>query len=391
MNRTQFLASVGARGLAALAVLVVVTPFSTAGQETGDLSSRLQRLAAEHGLPAVGALVQRGDVVVARAVVGVRKLGDPTPVTLDDLWHIGSITKSFTSTLVGTYVDEGALQLETTIAELIGPDHSGNYAGLTLAQLLSHRSGLPANVDQVRTMTLRQEGRPLPEQRALLLRELLDTAPAAAPGDKYEYSNAGYIVVGALLEAKFGKPWETQLRERVLGPLHLVSAGFGPPGGAASTAGSVDQPRGHVGKPGSLRAIEPGPWADNAPFLGPAGTLHMSLTDLAKWGREHLRGELGHDGLLRAATYRRIHRAEVGDYAFGWVDQREADGLHAIWHNGSNTMWYALVAFDPAADVVVTVVTNGGIGAGPVIDQLARELFVGAREGAKAVEGNPNR
>jgi len=206
------------------------------------------------------------------------------------------------------------------------------------------------------------------EQRQRVLDSLLAAEPAAKPGERFLYSNAGYILVGAILEARTGRSWEDLLRSEVLGPLALRSAGFGPPG----VKDLLTQPRGHRGQPGSLVAVEPGPNADNPPFLGPAGTLHLSIADVARWGQAHLTGERGTDGVLRAATFRRLHQPPVpdADYACGWVVQRDG-ARRVIWHNGSNTMWYIILAFDPDADRGVLLATNGGIGAAKPLDAAA--------------------
>ena len=164
--------------------------------------------------------------------------------------------------------------------------------------------------------------------------------------------------------------WEEIVREEILTPMKLTTAGFGAPG----AEDAVTQPRGHRALGSSLTPVEPGMFADNRPVFGPAGTMHMSIADLARWGQEHLRGERGHDGVLKAATFARLHRPPAGDYALGWVSQMKGD-QRVIWHNGSNTLWYAIVAFNAAADKGVVLVSNGSINARKGLDALAFELM----------------
>jgi CubicO group peptidase (beta-lactamase class C family) len=117
--------------------------------------------------------------------------------------------------------------------------------------------------------------------------------------------------------------------------------------------------------------------SDNPAYLGPAGRLHMTVGDLARWGQEHLRGERGQDGIVRAETFKRLHQTEgTATYAMGWVSRPAATG-RILWHNGSNTMWYAIVAFDPATDRGVVVVTNGSIGAAQAVDAVAMATIGG--------------
>ncbi|MEZ5319977.1 MAG: serine hydrolase domain-containing protein [Vicinamibacterales bacterium] len=346
------------------------------GQEPAapsPLEDRLSALRDANHLPAIAAVTFRSSGPVARAAVGVRRAGDDTAVTLDDLWHIGSVTKSFTSALVARLVERGDLAWTTTLGELAGASRAGAYAPVTVAQLLAHRAGLPANVPQVTAVAIVRSGEPVSAQRQRIVDLAFQAPPNGAPGEVYLYSNVGYIVMGALLETRTGQSWESLVRAEVLEPLGLSSAGFGPPG----EAGVLTQPRGHrAGAGGVLTPVEPGPGADNPAYLGPAGTLHMTIDDLARWGQRHLAGERGEDTpWLRAATLRRLHELPPGgDYALGWVVRR-AGGRRIVWHNGSNTMWYAVVAFDPDADTGVAIATNGSIGAQAAIDAALPALL----------------
>lgn len=166
-----------------------------------------------------------------------------------------------------------------------------------------------------------------------------------------------------------------RVQSEILSPAGLSSAGSGPPGAADALA----EPRGHRRQAdSSLLPVEPGVFADDPPFLGPAGHLHMTIADLARWGQEHLRGERGADGLVKAATFQYLHRPPAGgDYALGWV-VRTIGGRRVIWHNGSNTLWYAAVAFDPVADRGVALATNGSIGAQAAIEGALAQLLGGS-------------
>jgi CubicO group peptidase (beta-lactamase class C family) len=98
----------------------------------------------------------------------------------------------------------------------------------------------------------------------------------------------------------------------------------------------------------------------------------MDIVDLARWGQAHLRGERGQDGIVSSSTFKRLHQPDSSfPYALGWLSQTW-QGRRVVWHNGSNTLWYATVAFDPDADRGVALVTNGGISAALAIDIAAR-------------------
>jgi CubicO group peptidase (beta-lactamase class C family) len=110
------------------------------------------------------------------------------------------------------------------------------------------------------------------EQRYEFIRAILSRPPEAQPGSKMIYSNQGYAVAGAMLEKVSGKPWEDLMTQRLFQPLHMESAGFGPPG----TPGAVDQPWGHAIENGAARPSQ----GDNPPAIAPAARAHCSLPDL---------------------------------------------------------------------------------------------------------------
>lgn len=364
--------------LVALAVAGWLGPGSPVlGQESASqhpaLLGRLEAIRSAGSLPAVAGAVFRSGETLEVAALGVRKLGDPTPVTTGDTWHIGSVTKSFTSLVVARFVERGELAWDSTLGDLLGADVARAYAPVTLLQLLGHRAGLPANVPNDLTIATARSGATVVEQRARLVRALLGTAPAGAPGEVFRYSNAGYVVAGAVLEARTGRSWEDLVRAEVFEPLGLTSGGFGPPG----APGEVTEPWGHRQPAGGpLTPAEPGPTADNPAFLGPAGTIHLTVPDLVRWVQAHLRGERGEDGLVSASSFRRLHRpvVEGGDYAMGW-SVLPTGRQRIIWHNGSNTMWYAIVGFDPDEDLGVVLITNGGIGARGLLDAGLQQLI----------------
>jgi CubicO group peptidase (beta-lactamase class C family) len=355
-----------------VALLTLAAPFVNA--QESSLASRLATLRTGAKLPAVAGATFSSSAISDVTAIGVRRMGDETPVAAGDLWHIGSITKSFTSLLIARHVERGEMSWTSTLGELVTPARAGKFAPVTLAQLLSHRAGLPGNVIPAWQAAIMEGQPPVNVQRQRILDAALSGEPAAAPGAAFTYSNLGYIIAGAIIESKTKKVWEDLVREEGLVPLKLTSAGQGAPG----TRDLISQPRGHSrATDGTLRPVEPGLFADNAPYLGPAGRLHLSASDLARWGQEHRRGERGQDGIVKAATFKRLHQADPsGPYAMGWVNRVQGDS-RVIWHNGSNTMWYAIVAFDPAADRGVVIVTNGSIGAQTAVDAMAMAIAQG--------------
>lgn len=349
--------------MTAVAVLVLAATFPQAQPLT--LSALVTRTRDTGKLPAVGAAAFSSTGTPEIVAVGLRKLGADAQVTPSDLWHIGSISKSFTSTLFGRFVERKELSWTSTMKELVG-DRAGAFGDVTIEHLLGHRAGIPAAMPPAAMAAAAQGAPSVTELRRRMLTATFSGTPTGAPGTVFLYSNLGYVIAASILEERTGKSWEALVQAEVLDPLGLRSAGMGAPG----VLNELTQPRGH--RTGT-NPVEPGPFGDNPPYLGPAGRLHMSLADLARWGQEHLRGARGQDGtLLKAATMARLYQAlPGGPYALGWVDDRQG-GRRLIWHNGSNTLWYVMLMLDPAADRGVILATNGGIEAAKGLDAAAR-------------------
>ncbi len=322
-------------------------------QKAKNMDQTLETIRKKYNLPALAAVVVKDGQICDRAAVGVRKWGDPTPVTTNDIFHIGSCTKSMTATLAGMLIDDGKLRWDTTIAEVFPELKSvmnKQYEAVTVEELLTHRGGFPTAPPQMAwKQAWAQQGTPV-EQRYEFIKAVLAQPPEAAPGTKTIYSNQGYTIIGAMLERIAGIPWERLITERLFKPLQMDTAGFGPPG----TIGGIDEPWGHVRKPGMIVPVQ----GDNPPVAAPAGRVHCSLDDMARYTIFQMQGP--RQKLLKPETLERLHTPPAGgDYACGWhVYQRGWAGGNALTHNGSNTMWYFVMWLAPEKNFSVIVATN---------------------------------
>jgi len=351
------------------ALLALALPGARApAQPLADIDDVLQPVLRRHKVPALaGAIVtNRGPIAVA--AVGVRKAGTGVKVTARDQWHLGSETKAMTAHVIAALVERGRLKWETTITESF-PEMAESFRPslrkATLAQLLSHRSGL---VENLPWNTLPRGG--AREQREAAVRMLAQAPRRFDPGADFLYSNTGYVVAGAMADRATGTSWEELMVRTLFEPLGMRSAGFGVTG----TPGKIDQPWPHLqnGRPASTN----GPAADNPPVMGPAGTVHASISDWGRFVADHLKGARGERALLSPASYRRLHApSPPGNYAMGWIAlEREWAGGPVLTHSGSNTLNYCVVWMAPRINVAALACTNQG---GPVAAR-ATEDAVGA-------------
>jgi CubicO group peptidase (beta-lactamase class C family) len=327
---------------------------------TGVPNQAIEAIRKKYDLPALALVVVKDGRICERDALGVRKSGDPASITANDVFHIGSCTKSMTATLAAMLIEEGKLRWDTTIAEVF-PELKGKmdkqYEAVTVEQLMEHRGGVPHTPPpDAKSQAWQEKGAPT-EQRRAFIEAVLALPPEAAPGTKMIYSNQGYAIVGAMLEKITGRDYETLITEKLFKPLHMDTAGFGPPG----TAGKVDHPWGHIKEFGITVPVQ----KDNPPAFSSAGRVHCSLDDLARYVTFHL--QPGTNGLLKAETVARLHAPPKGvkiedpgdNYACGWVVlQRGWAGGTALMHNGSNNMWYIVMWLAPEKNFAVIVATN---------------------------------
>ncbi len=332
--------------------------------EPADVSADLARFMQDGKIPGLAAAAVLNGQIIAAGAAGMRKTGDPTRVTVNDIFHLGSCTKSMTGTLAAMLVADGKIKWTSTVAEIF-PDftiHPG-FKSATLLQMTSNSGGVAHDFPPelwAQTVARRQD--PESKQRLELVRAVLASPPDYPPGTKNVYSNGGFTIAGAMLEKVSGQSYQDLIRERLFNPLHLDSAGFGMP----ATPGKINQPYGHLRRLGILTAVPPGPDADNPPALTPAGRVHLSILDFAKYADFHL-GRLPNSPLDRKSLdFLHTPVAPAKDYGVGWIIvQRPWAGGTALSHNGTNTMNYAVMWLAPEKQFAAVAACNidDGIGA----------------------------
>ena len=314
-----------------------------------DISKLAQALVDDDAVPGIVAAIVKTGQPIRVGVAGVRKSGNKSPMKINDLLHLGSCTKAITATMIARMVERGELSWETTIVEglpnlkkKIHPD----YHGVTIEQLLKHTSGVPANGPW--HLRLRK---PINKKREAVIVQCLTEPPKTKPGEAFLYSNIGYMIAGVIAAKKKRTTWEKLVTKEVFEPLKIESAGFGAPG----TKGKVDQPWGHVvGAGEKLLPIQ----GDNPLVLGPAGTVHMTISDWAKFALAHTSKE--DNEFLKVSSLKKLHDPDPkSNYALGWgVSQRAWGKGTVLSHSGSNTMWLSTIWLAPNTGTAYLIVAN---------------------------------
>ena len=318
------------------------------------LQENLPRLAAEHDVPGAAVAVTVGEDV-AEAAAGVLNKNTGVETTTDSLFQIGSITKVWTATLAMQLVDEDLLDLDAPVRDYLPEFRVADEdaaARITVRQLLNHTSGFEGDL-----FTDTGRGDDCVEKYVATLH---DTPQLFAPGEMFSYNNAGYCVLGRIVEVMRGKPYDDCLREHLFAPLGLTHA--------AADAYEAIMHRAAVGHltPDEEAGPQVAPvWAlvrSNAP----AGSmLAMSAADLLKFARMHMNNGasvLSADGVeaMQQIQVQVPDLALMGDsWGLGW-ELFHYPQATVIGHDGGTIGQNAFLRLVPEHGVAVALLTNGG-------------------------------
>jgi CubicO group peptidase (beta-lactamase class C family) len=323
------------------------------------LRDRLPALLAEHGVPGAAIAVSVDGEIVEHAA-GVLSTATGVTATTDSLFQIGSITKVWTTTLVMQLVDEGVLDLDAPIRRYL-PDFrvadEAASAAITTRQLLCHTAGFEGDL-----FTDTGKGDDCVEK---YVATLADTAQLFPAGEMFSYNNAGFCVLGRIVEVLRGKCYDDCLRQYLFAPLGLRHAAADPYEAILHRAAV-----GHI-KMSPEAELAPAPVWALVRSNGPAGAmLCMSPRDLLTFAHLHLAGGETADGtrVLSADSVAAMRKPQVTvpdvglmgtAWGLGW-ELFEWSGQPIIGHDGGTIGQSAFLRVVPERGVAIALLTNGG-------------------------------
>ena len=182
--------------------------------QKAKLDQYFDRLAEKNKAMGNISIAREGKVLYTRSI-GYSQL-NVKPLTAENRFRIGSITKMFTTAMTFQLIEEGKLKLTDTLAKFL--PQVPNAGKITIAQVLGHRSGIP-NVR--RSQTPQDNVNTLPMTKDEMLTMIVNGKPDFEPGTKHGYSNSGYLVLGLILEKVTGRSYAENLEKRITGKIGL--------------------------------------------------------------------------------------------------------------------------------------------------------------------------
>ena len=307
-----------------------------------------------------------------------------TTVNENTLFDIGSITKTFTTTILADMVNNGTVKLDDPIEKYLPPTvrvptYNGNK--ITLEDLATHTSGLPDYPPRVSNFTNIISEIMYPSTRQLLYESLSNITLTSAPGSNYSYSDMGMALLGDILASKADIPYEQLVIDKILNVLGMNSTRI-------TLADNILLSR---LASGHLNSTEIPPALPNPAFplgLAPAGSLHSSASDLVKY----LSANMGLvktilDDAMQDSHKIRLYTNQSGVEGYdvyiglGWFTTTNF-GSQIIWHNGEVLGYNAFAGFNPTTQRGVVILAStmiqgidvANIGFGPH-DQLSNMIW----------------
>ncbi|WP_185830570.1 serine hydrolase domain-containing protein [Siminovitchia terrae] len=254
------------------------------------------------------------------------------------IYEIGSISKVFTTTVLGEMIQKDLLSKGDSIGRYI-PKLSDNHP-VTLSHLANHTSGIPGIGLWKSITNLFDSKTPRDPYCLFSLGEVIDYfyKHRKEPKLKFRYSNAGMGLLGHILAMKLNTDYETAIKKIITDPLHMEDTFILVP--------SEKKQRVLQGHDVKGREQQPLHMSD---FMG-AGALRSTVDDMLKFMKAHISSENKGYQLTQKATLKIAKNMNVG---LGWFLEDEI-----VWHNGSTQGFSSFLGFDPAQQIGVIVLSN---------------------------------
>ena len=329
---------------------------------TDQLGARIDRYFAaseQNGVVPGAIIVSRGGERIFEAYYGLADRAAGRRFDADTIFDIGSVTKQFTAAGILILADRGEVALTDTLDRYF--DYvPADKASITIDQLLSHSSGIS---DDTGAFDGSDFGPFISEQQVMAM--VFASPLTSQPGTRYEYTNAGYSVLAAIIEHVSGQDYETFLRQTLFEPAGMLNTGQRQLAWSEDTAARgydyrrADPQRADLGHLFLTRwQDEPVSWH----LLGNGG-IHSTPADMERWHRALQQGRILPPSSLR--LYQEPHSPRVSPaspgfthYGYGWAVGTNPAGAPVLSHNGGNSIFFASIHRYIRDDILIIHMTN---------------------------------
>jgi CubicO group peptidase (beta-lactamase class C family) len=338
--------------LCALAIALPASARNVPSDLTAQLDAQLQVNRERYGIAGQAVLVAHNGQVLYQGASGERDPATHAPATIDSIFAAQSVAKLLTSTLVMQLVDQGNVDLDAPASRYV-PGLPIAWQEIPLRDFLNHSSGIAEYYDRVDNRWISKGYTGIAPDLAAALKVAAAAPMQFVPGSRVQYTQANYLVLTALLETHYRKPYPAIARERILQPLKMRSTSWG--------TASVQTQRAavpYIGKDGQLQPANEDPWPN---YGWGHADLQTTVGDMNRFLQALANGKL-----VRTATLETLWQPQKltgggsNFFSTGW-DTIRSDGYTQVGHDGGTRVRARLAYKDTLASGywVFVYLTNG--------------------------------
>lgn len=309
--------------LAASLLATVAAPSLALPADFKANADKIVAKAVAEGGPGVSVVITENGKTAYRAERGYANVEKTIAISPATSFRFASITKQFTAAAIMKLVDQGKVSLDDPLTKYL-PDYPGPGGKATVRQLLNHTSGIMPYTQIPEWAAKADSGASMTTQG--LIDVFKDKPMQFQPGEKYEYNNSGYVLLGAILEKVTGKSWDEAVIALATGPAGLKSimSGVHEPHVKGMAIGYTDE-EGKTAPSPNIHMSQP----------HAAGALIGTADDLARWGNALHSGKIVSPASYAAMTTAgKLSNGEPIQYGFG-LSPGDVRGRKTIGHNGN--------------------------------------------------------
>jgi CubicO group peptidase (beta-lactamase class C family) len=333
-------------------VFLLFFSFQGIAQKTEESISII--LSGEKNFSGVILYAEKGEIKFFKSY-GYRNYTLQNPLRKNDIFELASVSKQFTAMIIMMLQEEGKLRYDDLVEKYLDIP----YKGITIRHLLTHTSGLP---DYQAIMDDHWDKSKVAGNENII--DYLNRyAPPKKfePGEKYEYSNTGYVLLASIAEKSSGKNFIDLCRSKIFSPLKMKSTNIRTLEEKANTENFAI---GHiyVAESGKYVRADSFPSSDYTIWLGNRkgpGRVSSTAEDLLKWDQAlYTRRLVKPATLAQAFTSGKLNDGTDIQYGFGWVITINPNGKKVIWHSGDNPGYKTRIMRYPTTKQTLIVLCN---------------------------------
>jgi len=338
MNKSKFM-----RKLLAFTLFLILNTSTKAQNLEHNVDSLISTVFKDKNGPGAVFMVAKNGKAIYQKAFGKANLELEVDMRTNNVFQLGSMTKQFTAIAILMLAEQGKLEVTDPIAKYI-PDYPAGDK-ITLHHLLTHTSGIKDFTKMKSIQEIAQKDLSPKELIAFFKDEPVDFAP----GEKFDYNNSGYVILGHVIELIAGETYENYIRKHIFNAIGMDNSRY-----ASDLAVIKNRAYGYQKK--EVGYVNKGKISFTIPYA--SGSLMSTLSDMLKWQTALNRNLLlKQETLKKAFTKYQLNNGETFTYGYGW-HLKEINGIATREHGGSIFGFKTMAIYIPATDIYVVGFSN---------------------------------